>query len=204
MRVLISLIGWLVLLGSNLPPADASERGATSDLLSFIPLIGNNPCTGSRYRQLGVSLPLTGTSDGGEGHPWRAMYGLCVARKGRLTLHQDWVVSYLDAEPQRNSPGGTGVSGGTDFSLHWRHRQHGLTPYYELGGGIQYAAGTPFPAHGSRWMFTINAGAGFIVPLKTDLELKTALRYLHISNAGLFPENAGYDAFHLFVALNWR
>jgi hypothetical protein len=204
-RIGTYLIGWLLLVGSNVPAADTEESGAANQLFRFIPFIGNNPCTGYRYRQLAASLPLSGTSDGGEGHPWRAMYGLCAARKGRVTLHQDWVVSYLDAEPRPDSPGGAGVSFGTDFSLQWRHEESPtFTPYYEFGSGIQYAAGSPFPVHGSRWMFTINAGAGFIVPVTANLQLKTALRYLHISNAGLFPENAGYDALHLLIAVAWR
>jgi hypothetical protein len=184
---------------------EAEAPGARNRLLSFIPFVGNNPCTGNRYRQLAVSLPLVGTSDGGEGHPWRAMYGLCVAHKGRLSLHQDWVVSYLDVEPQGVLPGGDGVSFGTDFSFQWRHKQGlSFTPYYELGGGVQYAPMTPFPAHGSRWMFTVNAGAGLHFPLTADLELRTAIRYLHISNAGILPENAGYDAFHTVIAISWE
>jgi hypothetical protein len=84
-----------------------------------------------------------------------------------------------------------------------RLRSAALTPYYELGGGIQYAAGTPFPAHGSRWMFTINAGVGALIPLKPTLQINTAIRYLHISNAGLWSDNAGYDAFHVFVGVRW-
>jgi hypothetical protein len=203
-RIDAAWIAVIMLLGGNVPAADTGERGAGTRLSSVVPFTRNNRCMEHPYRQLAVSLPLSGTSDGGEGHPWRAMYGFCVAEKGRFTLHQDWVVSYLDAEPQRDSPGGAGVSLGTDFALQWRHRQTvSFTPYYELGGGIQYAAGTPFPAHGSRWMFTINTGAGLIFPLKPNLQMRTALRYLHISNAGIFPGNAGYDAFHLVVALKW-
>jgi len=186
--------------------AIASEPGegrATNRVLSFIPYVRNNPCT-EPYWQLAVSPPLQGTSDGGEGFPWRALFGYCVAETGRLSLHQDWVISYLDATPQGNAPGGDGVSFGTDFSFQWRHKQGAVfTPYYELGGGIQYAAGTAFPAHGSRWMFTINAGAGLLIPLKSQLRLNTAIRYLHISNAGLLPENAGYDAFHMVVGVRW-
>ena len=133
------------------------------------------------------------------------MYGLCVAQKGRLSLHQDWVVSYLDVQPQGDLPGGDGVSFGTDLSFQWRQKQGlSFTPYYELGGGVQYAAMTPFPAHGSRWMFTINAGGGFVFPITADLQLKTAIRYLHISNAGIFPANAGYDAFHAVIAVSWE
>jgi hypothetical protein len=183
--------------------SETEEDSATNRVLSFIPYIRNNPCA-EPYRQLAASPPLQGTSHGAEGFPWRVLYGYCVAQTGRLSLHQDWVVSYIDATPQGNAPGGDGVSFGTDFSFQWRHKQGAsFTPYYELGGGIQYAAGTSFPAHGSRWMFTINAGAGFLIPLKPKLRLNTAIRYLHISNAGLLSENAGYDAFHMVVGVRW-
>jgi hypothetical protein len=183
--------------------SETEEVSATNRVLSFIPYVKNNPCV-EPYWQLAASPPLQGTSDGGEGYPWRVLLGYCVAQSGRLFLHQDWALSYFDATPQGNASGGEGISFGTDFSFQWRHTQGALfTPYYELGGGIQYAAGTPFPAHGSRWTFTINAGAGFLIPLKPNLRLNTAIRYMHISNAGLLPENAGYDAFHMVVGVRW-
>ena len=163
----------------------------------------DRPCK-ETYRQLAFSPPLKATSDGGEGYPWRALYGYCLAQSGRWSLHQDWVVSYLDAYAQADAPAGQGVSVGTDFSLQWRHRDGAaFTPYYELGAGFQYAAGTPFPAHGSRWMFTINTGVGLLVPLDNQRELNLAVRYLHISNAGLFSKNAGYDAFHALIGIRW-
>ncbi len=183
--------------------SEAEEDSTTNRVLSFVPFVRNNPCA-EPYSQLAASPPLQGTSDGDEGFPWRAMYGYCVAQSGRLSLHQDWVVSYLDSTPQGNAPGGDGVSFGTDFSFQWRHRLGAsFTPYYELGGGIQYAVGTSFPADGSRWMFTINAGAGFLIPLKPNMQLNTAIRYLHISNARLLSENAGYDAFHMVIGVRW-
>ncbi len=200
-------IAWLALKFFIGDPGFASEpeaSGTSTGYMSFIPFIRNNPCTNNRYRQLATSLPLQGTSDGGEGHPWRAMYGLCVAQKGQFSLHQDWVVSYLDVQPLGGAPGGEGVSFGTDFSLQWRHDWGAsFTPYYELGVGIQYAAGTPFPAHGSRWTFTTNAGAGILIPFTQKLQLNAAVRYLHMSNANFFPNNAGYDAFHFIVGVRW-
>lgn len=182
--------------------AGDDRPNAANRALRFIPWIGDSPCT-SRYIQVAVSPPLQGTSDGGEGYPWRALYGYCVAQSGRLTLHQDLAVSYLDATPQGDSSGGDGVGLGTDILLQWRHRSKGWSPYYEAGLGIQYAAGTAFPAHGGRWMFTLNAGAGLLVPVKSGRELNTGIRYLHLSNAGWLGENAGYDAFHLFLGLRW-
>jgi hypothetical protein len=182
---------------------ETAEQGAANRALSFIPYIRNNPCK-EPYRQLAVSPPLKGTNDGGEGFPWRALYGYCVAQTGRLTLHQDWVVSYLDVEPKGDLEGGDGVSFGTDFSFLWQHRAgNSFTPYYELGGGIQYAAGTAFPVDGSRWMFTINAGAGFFIPVQSNRQLNLAIRYLHISNAGVWSNNEGYDALHLLIGLRW-
>lgn len=183
--------------------SETEESQVTDSALSFIPYVRKNPCA-EPYRQLAVSPPLKGTSDGGEGYPWRFLYGYCVAETGRLSVHQDWVVSYLDVNPTGGAPGGEGVAFGTDFSLQWRHKKGtSFTPYYELGLGIQYAAGTPFPAHGSRWMFTINAGAGLLIPLKPKLQLNTAIRYLHISNAGWLGDNAGYDALHMVIGIRW-
>jgi hypothetical protein len=113
-------------------------------------------------------------------------------------------VSYLDVQPVAGAPGGDGVSFGTDFSVQWRHQPGvSFTPYYELGTGIQYAAGTPFPAHGSRWTFTINAGAGLLIPVTPTRQLNIALRYLHMSNANVLPNNAGYDAVHFVVGVRW-
>jgi hypothetical protein len=208
LKLRYSGIAWLVLtlfVGSPGFASEAEESHTGATYLGFIPFIREHPCGDGSYRQLAASLPLQGTSDGGEGHPWRAMYGLCVARKDRLSLHQDWVISYLDVQPVGDAPGGDGVSIGTDFSFQWRHRQDAsLTPYYELGIGVQYAAITPFPAHGSRWTFTINAGAGILFPVAQNLQLNTAVRYLHMSNAGLFPDNAGYDAFHFVIGIRWQ
>ena len=201
-------VGWLALKFIIGDPGFASEPEASDSntaYLGFIPFIRENPCNDNHYRQLAASLHLQGTSDVGEGHPWRAMYGLCVAQKGQLSLHQDWIISYLDVQAVGEAPGGDGVSFGTDFSFQWHHDlRMSVVPYYELGMGIQYAAITPFPAHGSRWTITTNAGAGILIPLSQKLQLNTAVRYLHMSNAGLVSDNAGYDAFHFVVGVRWE
>jgi hypothetical protein len=197
----VVLLGLIVGGGSIAAEIDDDATGRWTR--SIFPFAEKNPCV-KPYRQVAASPPLQGTTRGDEGYPWRLMYGYCVAQFKRTLLHQDWVVSYLDAREVGDTPGGTGVSLGTDFGLQWHHDgNRSLSPYYELGGGLQYAAGTAFPAHGSRWMFTINAGAGLLVQLTPAVELNMAARYLHISNAGLLPENAGYDAFHLVIGARW-
>ena len=76
--------------------------------------------------------------------------------------------------PQGDDPGGSGVSVGTDILARWRwRRESSFVPYVEAGGGIQYAFGTAFPAHGSDLTFTINAGIGAVVALESRKQLDT-------------------------------
>ncbi len=160
-----------------------------------------DPCG---YRQAGVSVPAVQVSSAEVGHPWRAMYGYCLLGGKRMVLHQDWVLSYLDAEPIGDIPGGSGIGIGSDLLLRWHPNwRPSLLPYLDVGGGIQFAAGNSFPADGSRWMFTLHAGAGWLIPLQQDLQASVALRYLHISNAGLADNNSGYDVVHLVLGVRW-
>ena len=41
------------------------------------------------------------------------------------------------------------------------------------------------------------------MPVTQNLELNTALRYLHMSNANVVAKNAGHDAYHFFVGVRW-
>jgi hypothetical protein len=169
-------------------PADASGEGA-------------GICN---YRQASLSLPAIQVSSAEVGHPYRAMYGYCLLGGEQFLLHQDWALSYLDAEPFRDFPGGEGVGLGTDFLFRWHPDwQPSLVPYLEAGAGLQFAAGNAFPADGSRWMFTVQGGAGWLIPLRSGREASVSLRYLHISNAGIDDKNSGYDVVHLVLGLRW-
>jgi hypothetical protein len=162
------------------------------------------PADACSYRFAGLSVPAIQVSSAEVGHPWRAMYGYCLLNRNRLVLHQDWVLSYLDAEPIDDIPGGTGVGLGTDLLLRWHPTwRPSLLPYVDVGGGVQFAAGNSFPADGSRWMFTLHAGAGWLIPLQHDREASVTVRYLHVSNAGLVGANSGYDVVHLVLGVRW-
>ena len=175
----------------------------------FSPLIRSlwsesEACDDRRYRQMGVSLPLTRLSEDNEGDPWRIIYGNCAARKGTLRLQQDWVVSYLDARPQQGEQGGVGYSVGTDLNFVSQSSfRANVDRFVELGGGYQYAFDVPFPSNGSRSMFTINVGVGIVIKTQDTLMYRIGVRYLHISNASLFPKNSGYDGIHLAIGTQW-
>ncbi len=182
--------------------------GVNADPL-FAPIIralwfGSEKCDDQGFKQIGVSLPLTRLSEDNEGDPWRAMYGNCAARKGKLRLQQDWVVSYLDARPQEGYEGGTGYGIGTDLNFIFESSlSRNVDTFIDLGGGYQYAFDVPFPSNGSRSMFTINFGGGFLIKANENFKYRIGIRYMHVSNAALFPKNSGYDGIHLVVGTQW-
>lgn len=149
-------------------------------------------------------MPAVGVSSADVGHPWRAMYGYCLRSGRRFVLHQDWALSFLDAKPISGHPGGNGLGIGMDLLLRWHPDWHpSRLPYIDVGGGLQFASGAAFPADGSRWMFTLHAGAGWLIPLRQERQANISIRYLHISNAGLMPANSGYDVVHLILGIRW-
>ncbi len=156
------------------------------------------------YRQASISVPAYQVSSKEVGHPYRALYGYCLGQYKRWVFHQDWALSYLDADPFGVDPGGEGVGLGTDFFARWHPSwQPSLVPYFDAGLGVQYAAGTAFPADATRWNFTVHGGAGWLIPTRKDRQFNVSLRYLHISNGGFTDRNSGYDVVHLVLGLRW-
>jgi hypothetical protein len=156
------------------------------------------------YRQASLSVPVYQVSSKEVGHPYRAMFGYCLFERAGFLLQQDWVLSYLDADPVDSSPGGEGVGLGSDFLFRWHfNRRYAFVPSFDFGAGIQYAAGHAFPADGSRWMFTVLGGLGWLIPVREKREVSLSLRYTHMSNAGFIENNSGYDVVHLVAGWRW-
>ena len=165
---------------------------------------GSEKCDDHGFKQLAASLPVERLSDDNEGDPWRFMYGNCAARVGKLRIQQDWVISYLDARPQEGYEGGVGYGVGTDLNFVWQSSISATADYFvDLGGGYQYAFDVPFPSNGSRSMFTINFGGGVIFGPEQGLRYRFGVRYMHVSNAALFPKNSGYDGIHIVLGTQW-
>ena len=164
----------------------------------------DSPAQSCDYRQAAVSLPAVQVSSAEVGHPYRALYGYCLLGGKRWVLHQDWALSYLDADAIGSIAGGEGLGLGTDMLVRWHpHWSPSLLPYVDAGAGIQYAALHPFPTDGSRWMFTLHAGLGWLIPMDDERDAVLSLRYLHMSNAGLVDNNSGYDVVHLVLGMRW-
>jgi len=185
-------------------------RALVAGCCAFLALLGNvaealgDPIDTCGYRQAGLSMPAYQVSSSEVGHPWRALYGYCLLGGQRFVLHQDWALSYLDGDDVGSAPGGEGIGIGTDLFVRWKADwRPSLIPYIDAGVGIQYAARNPFPADGSRWMFTLHGGAGWLIPMKKNRQATVAVRYLHMSNAGLTGENSGYDVIHLILGMRW-
>ncbi len=172
--------------------------------LAFSARASAEPPGSCSYRQASISLPAVQVSSKEVGHPYRAMYGYCLIGGKRFLVHQDWVLSYLDADPVGGNPGGSGVGLGTDLLLRWHPNwRPSLIPYVDAGIGIQYSAGTSFPADATRWNFTLHGGAGWLIPTRRDRQMNLSVRYLHISNGGVSDTNSGYDVVHLVLGLRW-
>ncbi|GAC1658564.1 MAG: acyloxyacyl hydrolase [Acidobacteriaceae bacterium] len=86
---------------------------------------------------------------------------------------------------------------------------HRVVPYIELGGGVLFtnhdvpdsSGGVPIKT--SQINFTPQAGIGFHFPIKpnSNKHLGLALKYVHISNAGLANRNPGINTIQVKLSV---
>ena len=108
----------------------------------------------------------------------------------------------VDAVPatlvfQRNNTFGTGID---PVVLKWNFERHGRwAPYMEIDGGLLFTT-DQVPPGTSNVNFTPGAAAGvqFFVRRWNPL---VAVRYLHISNAGLSAPNPGINTVQVMIGL---
>jgi hypothetical protein len=79
---------------------------------------------------------------------------------------------------------------------------HRVVPYIELGGGVLFT-NHEVPDGTNSVNFTPQAGIGMHIPIKpgSNRHFAVALRYIHISNAGLSVPNPGLNTVVIKVSL---
>lgn len=123
---------------------------------------------------------------------------LFQAPKGNLEYSVDFIPVYSITQLQN----AYGISL-TPFNLKYNFTSfHRFTPYLELGGGVLFT-NHEVPDGTDRVNFTPQAGIGLHIPTHSgsDRYFGVALKYIHISNAGLSVPNPGLNTLQLKLSL---
>ncbi len=75
----------------------------------------------------------------------------------------------------------------------------GLTPFVDLGAGLNYISHNHFADRqlGGNFMFDLMLGGGFYLTRTISL----SYRYRHLSNAGIFNPNEGIDSYYILFGI---
>lgn len=123
---------------------------------------------------------------------------LFQAPKGNLEYSVDFIPVYYIVQQQN----AYGISF-TPFNLKYNFTSfHRTIPYLELGGGVLFTThDVPDGTNGVN--FTPQAGIGLHIPMRSGSHryLGVALKYIHISNAGLSVPNPGINTLQVKLSI---
>jgi hypothetical protein len=162
----------------------------------------------------GLSLfsgPVWGYSKGVKYMPIDVRYSY------RFALHRHWALRYspeitalamLDwptpngTTPQtlRKRAYGSGVSP-DGFQLYLRPYRR-VQPFLSHNGGFIYFADRVLSSEGSRFMYTVDVGAGVNILRRNNQAVTVGYRYQHLSNANISERNPGTDANTFYVGVS--
>ncbi len=74
--------------------------------------------------------------------------------------------------------------------------------FVDGGAGLDWTTQN-VPDTGSKFNFTPQAGVGFTVGVGGNARVITGVRWLHISNANLYPENPGRDSIEVYAGITF-
>jgi hypothetical protein len=74
--------------------------------------------------------------------------------------------------------------------------------FLEIGAGTAFTS-SPVPIGASRFNFTPQTGIGFYFGSRTNRAVSLELKYIHISNAGLYRHNPGINTVHILLGYHW-
>lgn len=76
-------------------------------------------------------------------------------------------------------------------------------PYIEGNGGAMFTQKNVPPGNTDTFNFTASAGSGVMIALGGNRALSLALRYWHLSNAGLGYNNPAFNTVQFVVGFHW-
>lgn len=79
---------------------------------------------------------------------------------------------------------------------------HRVQPFFSGAGGFIYFSNHVLSPQGSRWMYTIDYGAGFNFFRHGRQAITVGYRYQHLSNANISQHNPGMDANTFYVGIS--
>ena len=148
-------------------------------------------------------LYLSGTIAGGE-HLVEVHAGIGHFFFNHLSVEFDLVAGRVDYGRRRRAVARTWDAGG-DLMGRWHFlRFEPGSIYLDAGTGIR-VFGSEFPIGGTRFNFTLQAGAGVRVRLWEPLALIGGARWFHVSNASLWgrARNPAHNALQLYAGLQF-
>lgn len=113
-----------------------------------------------------------------------------------LSINLEAVGGGFRASDRGLDDGHTSGAIGLDLLFRWHfYRDDRWSVYLDCGGGL-LQADTSFPANGTHFNFTPQAGIGVTCRFTDHMYVMTGTRWHHVSNAGKNSsnENPGYDA----------
>jgi hypothetical protein len=112
----------------------------------------------------------------------------------------------FNAEDKGGETGGDGGIVGVDLLARYHfYRGDGWSLYGDFGSGFSQSS-ISFPANGTQFNFTPQAGVGALIDLDDCMHLMLGVRWHHISNARMngIKQNPGYDGAMIYAGVLLR
>jgi hypothetical protein len=139
-----------------------------------------------------------------QGEVWTLHVGAGYFLRDGFSVNLEGVGAYIDMNPNDAAQGGQAAGGGLDLLLRWHFLRDRDWSLYADGGAGFLQSSQSFPADGTHFNFTPQAGFGGTLHLVDGLYLMGGTRWYHISNARIphgAARNPGYDSIMFYAGL---
>ncbi len=120
-----------------------------------------------------------------------------------FSVNLEAVLGGIRAQNEAGEGGGAFAAGGFDLLARWHVIRADKWSIYLEGGAGVLQSGQSFPAHGTHFNFTPQAGVGVTFEVLENARLMLGSRWHHVSNADIFSNsrNPGYDGLMFYGGL---